>query len=101
MSLPVDPSVVPEEVTEVTHRRVEHRPGLLNRAWNGWLKFAVLLGNIQMTIILSVLYWTFVALFAIPFRLLADPLSLRSSQGTRWVQRPPDTVTLDSMRKQY
>jgi hypothetical protein len=72
----------------------------LGTVWRWWLKFAVILGNIQMVILLSILYWTLVALVAIPFKIFADPLALRTSHKTGWLQRR-QPVDFDSwIRKQ-
>jgi hypothetical protein len=71
---------------------------LLRKVWKGWLKFAEVFGNIQMTILLSLIYWVMVPIVAVPFKLLADPLALRRSR--RWVARNPESIGIDSMRKQ-
>ena len=64
-----------------------------------WIKFATVLGNIQMVILLSLIYWTMVAVTSIPMRIFSDPLALRrSKQG--WVKREAVANTLDSMTKQ-
>ena len=72
----------------------------LAKAWRRWLRFAEIIGNIQMTILLSVIYWTAVLMVAVPFKVLADPLALRSSVSARWVLRTPASNLLDSMHKQ-
>ena len=72
----------------------------MKKAWNRWIKLAELLGNFQMIILLSIIYWTMLAIIAIPFKVLADPLALRRPSGNRWqsMVAPPDR--LESMRKQ-
>ena len=65
-----------------------------------WFRFAEILGNIQMTILLSLIYWTMMALIAVPFRLLADPLALRHPSRARWIPRSSASQTLDDMRRQ-
>ena len=44
------------------------------KVWAAWLKFADKLGTIQMMIILTVIYWTFVSVMAIPFKLFGGIL---------------------------
>ena len=73
----------------------------LGRVWRGWLKVAEVIGTIQMMVILSLMYWTILAITAIPFKLLADPLRLRSAQKGGWVRREPVSPTLENMRRQY
>ena len=70
----------------------------LTSVWRGWLKFAEVFGNIQMTVLLSLIYWIMLPIVAVPFKLLADPLALRRSR--RWVTRNPESIGIDSMRKQ-
>ena len=72
---------------------------MLTRAWKRWLAIATVIGNVQMAILLSMVYWTIVALTAIPMRFLSDPLTLRRpKQG--WIKIEPVTDVLDSMKKQ-
>ncbi len=75
-------------------------PTIVNSAWRCWRNFAVILGNVQMIILLSLVYWTFLVFLAIPFRFLSDPLALRNADRVRWVPRHPVSDVLDSMRRQ-
>ena len=75
-------------------------PTILKSAWRHWRNFAVILGNAQMIILLSLIYWTFLVFLAIPFRLLSDPLALRNASRVRWAPRHPVSDVLDSMRRQ-
>ena len=72
----------------------------LKKIWKGWLKFAEIVGNIQMIVLLSLIYWVMLPIVAIPFRLLADPLSLRHRGQARWITRSTEPQTIESMRKQ-
>ena len=54
-----------------------------------------------MVVMLSLMYWTFLIIIAIPFQLFADSLTARRSKHTQWVVRPPSSQLLESMRKQY
>ena len=89
--------------TEKSAHRLQRRdePGLLIRAWRAWLRFAELIGTINMIIILSVIYWTFGTVIAIPFKLRADPLSTRYAHYPGWVRKPDAPMDLESMRNQY
>ena len=73
---------------------------LLSKVWGRWLKLANIIGTIQMIVILSIIYWSFLAIIAIPFKMLADPLSFRAANRARWIDRHHETVSLESMRKQ-
>ena len=70
------------------------------RAWRRWIRFAEIVGTIQMVIVLSVIYWTIFALIALPFKVLADPLQLRRRQRLRWIHREPTPLTVEWMRRQ-
>jgi hypothetical protein len=72
----------------------------LGIVWQRWLKIAAVIGNVQMIIILSVVYWTMVTMVALPLKLTADPLGLRPSNRYHWVQRHPTGDPLGSMRQQ-
>jgi len=73
---------------------------ILGIVWRGWIRFATILGNIQMIIMLSVIYWIMLTLLAIPFKLLTDPLGLRRPGNRRWIQRQPISEVMESMRRQ-
>jgi hypothetical protein len=73
---------------------------ILARAWRRWLTIVEALGNLQMILILSLVYWTMLALVALPYKLFADPMSHRSAHRMSWVSRPPVTDVLKSAKKQ-
>ena len=73
---------------------------MFKRAWRRWMKVGEFLGNFQMIVILTLIYWIVMTLTAIPFKLLADPLALRNASRSRWIQRARVADVLESMRKQ-
>ena len=79
--------------------RAEHRRNLGKRAWARWLRFAEIVGTVQMVIILTLVYWTVVAAMAIPFKILADPLGFKRPRG--WTPRLQARSGLDWMKNQY
>jgi hypothetical protein len=58
------------------------------------------LGNIQITIFLSLIYWVLLSFWALPYKVLSDHLALRDPGRARWIERIPGSDRLDSMRKQ-
>ena len=72
----------------------------LGAIWRGWLRFAIIFGNVQMIVALTLVYWIMVALVALPFKLFADPMSLRRPRRPVWVQRIVDEDLAQSMRRQ-
>ena len=73
---------------------------VLGKVWKRWLKFAEIIGNIQMIVFLTLMYWTMVLLIAVPFKVFSDPLSLRKFGHARWKTREPISDVLESMRRQ-
>jgi len=73
---------------------------VLKKGWVGWKKFAEIFGNFQMTLLLSIMYWTAIALVAIPFKLRSDPLAIKKSAKPGWLPREPVSDILEDMRKQ-
>ena len=65
------------------------------------MKFAEIVGTVNLVIILSILYWTMVTMVAIPFRIASDPLRIKTSKGHGWVLRDSFNTDLESMRNQY
>ena len=62
---------------------------ILGKAWKRWLKIAEIIGNVQMVVLLSLIYWVMVSTVAVPFKLLADPLTLRPRGQSPWLKRRP------------
>ena len=67
----------------------------LGKLWARWKRFGLLLGNAVGRVVLSVLYFTVFAPFAVVAR-LQDPLRLKQSAGdTFWVERKPTPTGMD------
>ena len=79
----------------------EVKRSIFRKAWDGWMRFAEMMGTVNLVIILSIMYWTMVAVIAIPFKLASDPLRIKTSEGHGWVVREPFDTDLESMRNQY
>ena len=63
---------------------------LWSRLWREWIRFATALGTVMMVVWLSLIYWILLPLFALPFKLLADPLQLRGHPPAWTVSVPID-----------
>ena len=79
--------------------RIQRR--IFRKAWDRWMRFAEMMGTVNLVIILSIIYWTMVTVIAIPFRLAADPLRIKTSEGHGWIVREPFDTDVESMRNQY
>ena len=61
----------------------------LKKLGNGWLKFAHVLGTIQMVVILTLVYWVMLSIMAIPFRFFSDSLGNKGQGVKGWTKREP------------
>lgn len=53
------------------------------------IKLAEIIGNFQMAIILSLIYWTIFAVVAIPIKFFTDPLMLKHPDRAGWISKEP------------
>lgn len=76
---------------------------MIKSIWNVWMKFVVIFGNIQMTLIVSVVYWVVLPFTGVIAALVSDPLERRLRHKSTWIKRStcdrhPDS--LDELRRQ-
>ena len=74
--------------------------GSLKFVWKKWKRFAEILGNFQMSVLLTIIYWTMLPIIAIPRKILSDPLRIGKSSKAQWISRNPITDVLEYMRRQ-
>ena len=72
----------------------------MKRVWNNWKQFVVLLGNFQMVIVLTIIYWLLLPIWAIPFKLMTDPLASRNTSSAIWSDEDPLPYDIEFMRRQ-
>ena len=72
----------------------------LSKIWAGWLRVAAVIGNIQMIVLLSIIYWSFASTVAIPLKILSDPLMLRRRTKAEWTPLEKNNDYKDSMTRQ-
>jgi hypothetical protein len=76
-------------------------PPILRRAWQGWKRFALWLGDKQATLIYTVLYFVMIGPVALGRRAFTDPLLVRARhRETFWRPRPETPPTLAEARRQ-
>ena len=76
-------------------------PTALRRAWEGWKRFALWLGDKQATLIYTVLYFLMIGPVALARRGFADPLLVRArANPTFWRPRVQTPPTLIEARRQ-
>ena len=73
---------------------------VLKKLWQGWLRFAHVVGTIQMVIILTLIYWIMLSVMAIPYRLFADSLGHKGQRRKGWTRREPIADRWTTMQSQ-
>lgn len=77
----------------------------LARTRRGWLDLATSIGNFQTRVLLTLLYFTWLAPFGLLVRLSSDPSDLRGNAGrpvtTGWKRRTAQGHTVQALRSQF
>jgi len=87
-------------VTTRSAHETTTRTGVLRRLWEGWMRVAQRIGNVQARVMLTVFYIVIVAPFALAVRALSDPM--RFGAPPAWL--PKEAVSSDTpsyARRQY
>jgi hypothetical protein len=59
---------------------------ILSVIWHYWKKIGVAVGNIVSTVILTIFYFTIFPLFAIPVKLISQPLKRKSENSNYMIK---------------
>ncbi len=74
----------------------------LARLWQVWRELTTHIGDFQARLLLTLLYFTCLAPFALLLSLFSDPLEVRDAAGsTAWKKRPVQTQDLQALRRQF
>lgn len=68
--------------------------------WQAWKKFAHVLGRVQTTILLTVIYFLFIPFFTL-FQIPKDPLKKRLLGDTYWQTFKGKPLDIDNFRKMF
>ena len=71
----------------------------LRTIWNAWITVAGIIGNLQLILFLSIVYFGMIAIITVPIRLFSDPLRLKRKSTIDWEKRDTQ-VDMDWMSKQ-
>lgn len=71
---------------------------ILKRLWGGWKRAAHRIARFNSLVLTTILYYLFLPLVAVPFRLTKDPLRLREGSGFR--PRPAGEASLQDAGRQ-
>jgi len=73
---------------------------VLRRVWQAWLKFGFVIGNIVSAIILGIFYFTFFALFAIPFRIFGVSFFKARLPDSNWINKEKTLLSLNDFESE-
>lgn len=75
---------------------------VFRRLWPAWQRIGRKIGDFQARVLLTIVYFTLVAPFALVVRWSADPLALKAGTPRGWrVRRTDDVDVMASARRQF
>lgn len=74
---------------------------LLKALWVRWKAIAVVIGDFQSRLILSLFYFVVFVPVGFMVRLAGDPLRIGRDVGARWLDRPAPADIATGARRQY
>ena len=74
---------------------------MLRNLWNEWLRISKHLGSFNARALITLIYFTILAIFGIASRLFSDPLDMKKRPGaSAWMNRVTRDLDLDTARRQ-
>ncbi len=74
---------------------------MLRNLWQEWLRVSKHIGSFNARALITLIYFTVLALFGLPSRFLADPLHMKKRPAdSAWLQRTTHDLDMDSARRQ-
>ncbi len=78
-----------------------HPDIMLRNLWREWLRVSKHIGSFNARALITLIYFTFLALFGIPMRLLGDPMGIKKQPSTSaWQARTTRDLDMDSAQRQ-
>ena len=74
---------------------------MFKRAWKQWMRIALVIGNFNNRVVLTLFYATVVLPFGLVVRLFADPLAIRQKRSSAWTDVQHATRTIEEGRRQF
>jgi len=72
------------------------------RTWRTWSELTRCMGDFQARLVLTLLYFSWIAPFGLLLRLLGDPLDIRGvPKSTAWKKRAAQKRDMQSLRSQF
>lgn len=73
----------------------------LRKIWHGWKRFGQIIGDFLGRFVLTIFYFTLFVPFALIVRFFMDPLALRKTGRSEWLERKTQDLTLDDSRRLF
>ena len=74
---------------------------MFRNLWHEWLRVSKHIGSFNARALITLIYFTVLALFGIPLRWLADPMGVkRRPEGSAWHDRVTKDLDLESAQRQ-
>ncbi len=74
---------------------------MLKDLWREWLRVSRHIGSFNARALITLIYFTILALFGIPMRLLGDPMGVKKQpQSSAWHERATRDLDLETARRQ-
>jgi hypothetical protein len=73
----------------------------LRKFWHAWKRFGQFMGDLIGRLVLTVFYFTLFMPFGLGVRFFGDPLALRPSGHSKWLERTTKDLTIDDTRRLY
>ncbi len=74
---------------------------MLKDLWREWLRVSKHIGSFNARALITLIYFTILALFGIPMRLLGDPMGVKKQpHNSAWHERLTRDLDLDTARRQ-
>jgi hypothetical protein len=73
----------------------------LRKVWEAWKRIGQFIGDQVGRVVLTIFYFTLFMPFALGVRFFKDPLALRPSGRTKWLERTTKDLTLEDTRRLF
>lgn len=73
----------------------------LRKIWHGWKRFGQIIGDFLGRFVLTIFYFTLFVPFALIVRFFMDPLALKKTGPSTWLERKTQDLTLDDSRRLF
>ena len=74
---------------------------VLRKVWHAWKRFGQFMGDLIGRLVLTVFYFTLFMPFGLGVRFFGDPMAIRSTSRSKWLERKTNDLTIDDSRRLF